>query len=119
MPIEFSTWQARMANTITDTSIVDKKSSMIQSLSPFQKRMLIADMLVPYTESEDLVHDWLVAFSVRLNTERNGQRGLIEERLTAILGVDRAKDYLATENDYEASRWLSEFRAEIIKGLVL
>ncbi len=118
MPIEFSTWQARMAGTILDTSIVDKKSDLMQGLTAAQKRMIIADLLVPNPTRESEVTDWVSAFSVTLDGE-SGYKVVAELSLAYLIGLERTIAYTDTDTDEDSLRWLSELKADINNGLEL
>lgn len=117
MALDYSTWLGRMAGTIIDKSIVDKSSDILRNLTAKQKRLIIADMLVPSLYNEDAAHDWLVAFSVTLDNADSGERSLTEESLQIILGLEDYNMYMSTVGDIDSVAWVQNFRADIIKGI--
>jgi len=118
MPIEFSTWQARMANSILDTSIIDKDSELINSLSPLQKRMLIADLVVPIVVTENDLASWVAVFCVTIDTQSSFRASIARETLDKIIGKENSISYTKITGSIEAMRWKAELCADINKGTI-
>jgi hypothetical protein len=117
MPKEFSTWVSEMAGTIPDLSLVDRFEG--DSLTELQKRMLIADLLVPTTTSEVQVDDWVMAFTVSVDFNEKGVRTLTHRMFSSIVGLPESRLYTETQTDEEASQWLNSFKHKVrTKGII-
>lgn len=116
MPKEFSVWLGEMANTIEDNSGFIKPSYDITTLTPSQRRMHIADLLVPIVTTEDDVEAWVCAFCVSVNTSSPKYPRIYDESLAEVLGVAETNTYIETDGDTQSLAWLYQFKQKIISG---
>lgn len=116
MPKEFSTWVSEMSNSIEDASGFIKPSYDITTLTSMQRRMHIADLLVPNIETEDDVDAWLTAFCVALDRTKLSYTVLIDKESWSILGWEEHNAYLETDGDTQSKAWLHKVKQKIISG---
>lgn len=107
----FHDWVGDMIGTIDDLSIIDRHPT--NELTPLQARMAIADLLVPYQQTERSVADWLAAFSVDLNDQPVGKRSVMEANLKQIIGTDNVTAYATSHGDQLTAQWLRELKRNI------
>lgn len=110
MPKEYSEWLGQLAGTIEDNSLIDRFIG--DSLTDIQKRMLIADMLVPHPQTEKEVDDWTTALCVSMDGYI-GEKKLEDGPLRRVIGDSLTIQYVNTTNDQEALEWLRELRKQI------
>lgn len=115
MPKEFSQWVAEMSNSIEDNSNFIKPTHNTEPLTNLQKRLHIADLLVPNPDTEDAIHDWMRCFCVTLNTYNNE---LDDEIFYIVIGKDLSTEYYATETYTAAKAWLNSFRQKVLLGKI-
>jgi hypothetical protein len=116
MPKEFSTWVSELAGTIQDTSGWIKPSYDITTITPLQRRMHIADLLVPVINKATDVSDWVTAFCVSFDEGKAGFRFLTDVSLSSLVGKDVTLEYLDAVGDTSSKAWLNTFKDKIIKN---
>lgn len=107
----YSEWVGQMAGTIEDGSIIDVFIG--DELNGLQRRMLIADMLVPWPNCSSEVQDWMRVFCISLDGEQRGEQKIMSEHPSNVLGSMQYHLYynLITEDDYR--EWIRNFRKMI------
>jgi len=116
MPKEYSTWLGEMAGSIQDNSNWIKPSYDITTITPLQRRMHIADLLVGNIETEDDVNDWVTAFSVAFTYADPGYRKLRQCSLLDIVGEEELRAYNQIHTESQAKAWLNSLKEKIIRG---
>lgn len=116
MPKEFATWVSELSGTIQDTSAWIKPSYDITTITPLQRRMHIADLLVPVVNKEEDVDDWVTSFCVALDQGGAGRRFLTEVSLASLVGKNIYLDYIDTASDSSSKAWLNTLKEKIIKN---
>ena len=111
MAKEYSEWLGSMANSIEDASIVDRFVG--DTMSALQKRMVIADLLVPYADDKEYVDDWVAAFSVAMSCDVIGRRKLTEATLSSLIGQTYTALYCDTRTSRDAVAWLKDLKKQI------
>jgi hypothetical protein len=107
----FADWLSAQIGTIEDLSIIDRHPT--NELTPLQVRMAIADLLVPYQQSERSAADWLAAFSVDLNDQPIGKRSVMEANLKQLIGTKNVTAYATAHGDELTAQWLRELKRAI------
>ncbi len=113
---DYYAWLAEATDTLKDTSNFVKNSHNTPVLSALQVRVLLADLLVPHTSTEDEVQDWIVAFCTGLDRRNPGNAEVIELPLRTLIPHSLSMDYLATDGDIESLEWLSNVKIKIKSG---
>ncbi len=122
MTIDYVTWLSRMTNSIVDASTIARdKPGAYKEPTWLQKRMYIADLLVPVVKTEDQVDDWITVFCVRLGESETFYSSQPVSYLTTyptsdILGPDEAHAYHHTEGASESVAWFKEFKKKVEGG---
>ena len=111
MAKEFSEWVGAMVNSIEDLSIVDRFAG--DTMTPLQIRMCIANLLVPYTSTEESVADWIAAFSVDLDDKELGKRCVMECSLKQLIGYNNVQAYTHSHGDIASAAWLKDLKKQI------
>ena len=106
---EFHQWMSDMTNSIEDGSVVDK--SLCRGGTPLQKRMYVADLVVPKTNTEVLINDWISVFCV---TVYNGT--VARTPLVTIVGKERNSGYYLVSGYVATAEWLKTLRQDILQG---
>ncbi len=89
------------------------------NVTSLQRRMLLADLVVPHTVDENLVADWLTVLCTSLDGSPMGQRSIVECSLTSVIGRQQVEQYLATEGNKATVEWLIMLKQIITKVGVL
>jgi hypothetical protein len=118
MTKEFATWVSELSGTIEDTSAWIKPSYDITTLTPLQRRMHIADLLVPVINKQEDVDDWVTSFCVALDEGGAGFRFLTETSLASLIGRPLLLDYIDTSCDSSSKAWLNVLKDKIIKNQI-
>ena len=108
---EFSQWVSDMSGTIEDKSEFIRPSHNQQPLTDLQKRLHMADLLVPDTSTEDKIQEWMDAFTAMFQDGK-----LYSIHLLAIVGHDISREYYATDGYSASKAWLNNFKQNILLG---
>jgi len=117
MPKEFSEWMGSMLNSIEDASTINK-NYIGDELTSFQIRMSIADLLVPSIKHEWDVQDWLGVFSVGLDCGSRGNRSVVEQALSTIIGPNNTREYCDSEDGEGTIEWLNKLKTKIKNNIL-
>lgn len=118
MPIDFTTWVSRQANSIEDKSEFIKPSQASVELTDLQKRLLFANLLVPNVDTENLLDVWIEVFRTGVEGNAYGQHQVLPGMLSSLIGEDRADEYYNTNGYYRIILWWKTLKKDIESGVL-
>lgn len=113
MPKEFSQWVSDMSGTIEDKSEFIRPNHHQEPLTHLQKRLHIADVLVPDPTTEDEIQDWMNAFCIRLKDS-----SFYVDHLLHFIGSTMTSEYYATDGYTASKAWLNNFKQKVLLGKI-
>jgi len=117
----FAEWVGSMAGTIEDGAEFIRPCSCNTPTQPtskpteLQRRMDMANLLVPTTNTEDLINDWVMAFCTVMSGVDGGKH-FITLSLKDVVGPEEHKEYYRTEGTRDTVVWFVKLKARIGGG---